>query len=117
MSCHVINYIYPLFSGRYQLRYTIFHVKNQNTLTFMKLLPAWKDFSCNSLLYLLPKILHFNLTKPNLFKYFGLKSYKSQLYKAVFMKSYNFHSFLLSHWHNALLLKKAEKSTPALKFV
>lgn len=83
----------------------------------MKLLPVLRDFSCIFLLYLLPKTLNFNLTKPNLFKYFVLKSYKSQLYKAVFTKSYNFHSFLLSHQHNASFLKKAEKLTPALKFV
>lgn len=39
----------------------------------MKLLPALWDFCYIIVLNLLPKRLKFNLPKPNLFKYFGLK--------------------------------------------
>lgn len=89
--------------------YTIFHVKNQHTLTFMRLLPAVRDFCSILALNLLPKRLNFNLPKPNLFKYFGLKIINPSYTKLV-MKSCSFHSFLLSHWHNTIFLNKAKKS-------
>lgn len=53
--------------------YTIFHVKNQHTLTFLKVLPALRDFCSAWVFNLLPKRLNFNLSNPNLFKYFGLR--------------------------------------------